>query len=185
MPFPSPGDLSDPGIEPGSPALQADSLPTEPSGKPKRGEGSELAEKGISTEEMLKRTLKSQDVDISVIQFINSHRQFEANAFYEKLRKSYNNKKSTLYKNIVTCDEVDCTNTVLTTLAALNLQILLYMNNVEDSKMFMAHTRFEEINQVLLNYSKTFDLVPCIKVLQIIKADLKAFEYISKNLTTN
>ena len=34
LPFPSPGDLSDPGIEPGTPALQADSLPSEPSGKP-------------------------------------------------------------------------------------------------------------------------------------------------------
>ena len=33
LPFPSPGDLPDPGIEPGSPALQADSLPSEPSGK--------------------------------------------------------------------------------------------------------------------------------------------------------
>ena len=32
--FPSPGDLPDPGIEPGSPALQADSLPTELLGKP-------------------------------------------------------------------------------------------------------------------------------------------------------
>ena len=31
---PSPGDLPDPGIEPGSPALQADSLPSEPAGKP-------------------------------------------------------------------------------------------------------------------------------------------------------
>ena len=30
LPFPSSGDLPDPGIEPGSPALQADSLPTEP-----------------------------------------------------------------------------------------------------------------------------------------------------------
>ena len=29
LPFASPGDLPDPGIEPGSPALQADSLPTE------------------------------------------------------------------------------------------------------------------------------------------------------------
>ena len=29
LPFPSPGHLPDPGIEPGSPALQADSLPTE------------------------------------------------------------------------------------------------------------------------------------------------------------
>ena len=32
LPFPSPGDLPDPGIEPRSPALQADSLPTELSG---------------------------------------------------------------------------------------------------------------------------------------------------------
>ena len=32
-PLPSPGDLPDPGIEPGSPALQADSLPSEPPGK--------------------------------------------------------------------------------------------------------------------------------------------------------
>ena len=29
LPFPSPGDLCDPGIELGSPALQADSLPVE------------------------------------------------------------------------------------------------------------------------------------------------------------
>ena len=33
LPFPCPGDLSDPGIEPGSPALQADALPSEPPGK--------------------------------------------------------------------------------------------------------------------------------------------------------
>ena len=32
--FPSPGDLPDLGIEPGSPALQADSLQTELRGKP-------------------------------------------------------------------------------------------------------------------------------------------------------
>ena len=29
VPFPSPGDLPDPGIKPRSPALQADSFPTE------------------------------------------------------------------------------------------------------------------------------------------------------------
>ena len=33
-PFPSPGDLPDPGIKPKSPALQEDSLPAEPQGKP-------------------------------------------------------------------------------------------------------------------------------------------------------
>ena len=34
LPFPSPEDLLDPGIKPGSPALQVDSLPSEPPGKP-------------------------------------------------------------------------------------------------------------------------------------------------------
>ena len=32
LPFPSPEDVPDPGIKPGSPALQADSLTTEPLG---------------------------------------------------------------------------------------------------------------------------------------------------------
>jgi len=35
--FPSPGDLPNPGIEPRSPALQVDSLPAEPQGKPRLG----------------------------------------------------------------------------------------------------------------------------------------------------
>ena len=34
LPFPSPGDLPDPGIEPRSPALQADTLTSESPGKP-------------------------------------------------------------------------------------------------------------------------------------------------------
>ena len=37
LPFPSPGDLPDSGIKPGSPALQADALTSEPPGK-KRSE---------------------------------------------------------------------------------------------------------------------------------------------------
>ena len=37
LPFPSPGDLPKPGIEPRSPTLQADSLPSEPQGSPVPG----------------------------------------------------------------------------------------------------------------------------------------------------
>ena len=33
LPFPSPGDLPNPGIEPGSPALEANALTSEPPGK--------------------------------------------------------------------------------------------------------------------------------------------------------
>ena len=34
LPFPSPGDLPDPGFEPRTPAFQADALTSEPPGKP-------------------------------------------------------------------------------------------------------------------------------------------------------
>ena len=34
LPFPSPGDLPNPGVESGSPALQANALTSEPPGKP-------------------------------------------------------------------------------------------------------------------------------------------------------
>ena len=37
LPLPSPGDLPDLGMKPRSPALQADSLPSEPPGKPMLG----------------------------------------------------------------------------------------------------------------------------------------------------
>ena len=42
LPCPSPGYLPDPAIKPGSPALQADSLPSEPPGKPAMSPGSHL-----------------------------------------------------------------------------------------------------------------------------------------------
>ena len=40
LPFPSPGDLPDPGIEPRSPVLRADTLLSEPPGKPPGKENS-------------------------------------------------------------------------------------------------------------------------------------------------
>lgn len=136
----------------------------------------ELSGRGIDTNSQVKLALQSPEVNLSVVEFINKHRPLDVSEFYSKIRKSYNHKKSMLYKNIVTCDESDDTSNVLTTLAALNLQILLFRKQATDDTMFMSHTRFEEINHVLLTYSQTFDLVPCIQLLQIIKADLKAFE---------
>ena len=38
LPFPSPGDLPNPGMEPGPPALQADALLSKPPGKPQKTE---------------------------------------------------------------------------------------------------------------------------------------------------
>ena len=45
LPFPPPGDLPNPGIESGSPALEADALPSEPPGKSKGRRKTPLTEK--------------------------------------------------------------------------------------------------------------------------------------------
>ena len=42
LPFPSPGDLPNPGTEPEFPTLQADALPSEPPGKPTKWSASNV-----------------------------------------------------------------------------------------------------------------------------------------------
>lgn len=140
----------------------------------------ELEESGIDVKKMLEVAMKSQDANVAVIKFINSHRPFESNKFYEKIRKSYNDKRSTLYLNIVNENLVDA-DAVLTTLASYNLQALLFSKTVSDKQMFLSHIRFDEVCATLYKYSKTSDLVPCIMLLEKIKADIKAFQYFNKN----
>ena len=48
--IPSPGDLPDPGIERGLPALQADSLLTEPPGKHTKKQRHHFANKGLNSQ---------------------------------------------------------------------------------------------------------------------------------------
>ena len=60
MPYPSPGDLCDPETEPGSPALQADSLPSEPPGRPQK-EG-----------DILKTDISHRDVNVSYKRLIST-----------------------------------------------------------------------------------------------------------------
>ena len=60
LPFSSPGDLPDPGIEPGSLALQVDSLPSEPPGKPdgSRSGGTVTTEAEIGVIRLQSRNLR-------------------------------------------------------------------------------------------------------------------------------
>ena len=57
--FPSPGDLPNPGIKPRSPALQADSLPAEPPGKPKNS--------GVCSLSLLQRSFPTQELNQGVL----------------------------------------------------------------------------------------------------------------------
>ena len=137
----------------------------------------ELQEEGKEVKVYLTKALTSQSIPLDVLKFINDERQLDVASFYELLRKNYNSKKSPLYKNIVR-EEIR-PEEVLTTLAALNLQILLFAKNLEDDKMFLKHSRAEEITRVLNNYYKTYDLIPCLKLLKLVKADLVAFETVA------
>lgn len=55
---------------------------------------SQLKKDGIDTAEMSRKAAMQKDVSLDVIDFINKNRPLPVNSFYEKLRKSYNNKKS-------------------------------------------------------------------------------------------
>jgi hypothetical protein len=48
--------------------------------------------------------------------------------------------------------EIEDTNEVLTTLASLNLQIILFSKGVDDKQLFMSHARANEISRVLAMY---------------------------------
>ena len=138
----------------------------------------ELKNNGVDISEVTKELFKSKDISLDVLKFINDNKTLDARLFYEKIRKSYNDHKSKLYLNIVKGDLEP--KDVLTCLASLNLQILLYNKNVENSTMFLRHMRFDEIQKVMLNYSLTGDIIPCQKLLNLFKIDLKALEEISK-----
>lgn len=137
---------------------------------------SDLEERGIDTTAILKETLKNAEPTLTTIKFINDNRELALAQFYEKIRKSYNKKKSNLYINIV--KEIKTPNEVLTTLSALLTQILLFSNGVEDREMFLRHSRAYEISRILTNYFKSYDLTNCVKLLKVIKADIKALEMI-------
>lgn len=137
----------------------------------------ELQENGIDVTEQINKLMTTRELPVEVLKFINSHKSLDAVNFYERIRDNYNKKRSNLYINIV--GGVKDPQEVLTTLAALNLQILLYSKHVENKSQFFSHLRATEIIKVLDNYYKTFDLTNCLNLLKLIKADLCVLENIN------
>ena len=140
----------------------------------------ELKDSGVDCMEQIKHLASLSEPDIETIKFINDRRELNVRKFYEKLRKSYNHKSSKLYMNIVKEPEEDFDpKEILCTLASLQLQILLFYKTIEDTS-FLQNARFDEIGKVLLNYYNTKNIIPCQKLLFLIKSDLKVLEEISK-----
>lgn len=137
----------------------------------------QLQESGVDVSSKLKQVILSKELPLDVIKFINDNRQLDVTGFYEQLRKSYNNKRSSLYINLVR-EEVKEPTDVLVTLSSLNLQILLYAKHLDNPQLFLSHSRAEEITRVLNNYYNTYDLKPALLLRDLIRSDLKVFESI-------
>lgn len=138
----------------------------------------DLKERGIDINGYLKELYSTPTIPVNIIKFLNDNRGFDIANFYEKLRYNYNHKRSDLYLNIV--KELDDVEDVLTTLASYNLQVLLYARKVKDKEMFYRNSRVDEVTKVLNDYYDTFDIDKCVKVLSLIKADIKLFEQLKR-----
>lgn len=134
----------------------------------------ELKDKGVDVTSDIKYLLVHNEPTLEIIKKINDNMELNIRAFYEKLRKSYNNNKSKLYINIVRENSLE-PKEILCTLASLQLQILLFNKTLNDPS-FLRSVRFNEICDCLKYYYTTSDIIPSQKLLELFKADLKFLE---------
>lgn len=137
-----------------------------------------LEDRGVNIDYHMKKLLTAREIPIETLKFILANRGIEVANFYEMLRKKHNQKKSPLYHNIVkeNADPED----VITTLACLLVQIVLYSNKLTTNKdIFQREVRAEEITRVLNDYYDTGVLDSCLTLIKLIKADLLVLEHIS------
>lgn len=136
----------------------------------------DMEEQGIDVSDKIRLLMTSRDLSLEVLKFINDNRQLDLLKFYEKIRVNYNKKRSNLYINIVS--EIEEPQEVLTTLSAMLTQVLLYSKQLTNKNLFLKHSRAVEITKVLENYFKNYDITGALKLMKLIKADIKALESI-------
>ena len=136
-----------------------------------------LEDKGVDINAQMKKLILAKDIPIDVLKFIAEKQGLEAVNFYEMLRKSYNNKKSKLYKNIL--DDIKLED-VCVILSSLLLQIALYSSKLTDTKdSFLQEIRANEISEALADFYKSDNVEKCLAVLNAIKTDLLVLEYLN------
>jgi len=136
----------------------------------------ELQNNGINVDSELENLMRSSTIPLDALKKINENRPLDILNFYEKIRKSYNQKRSKLYMNIMKSDEnvINDPKTILTTLSALLNQILQF--KADDQTLFYKHSRADEIVKVLQLYFSKYDLEPARQLLSLFKADIKVME---------
>jgi len=110
----------------------------------------------------------------SVLKQCKQNGALEIFNFYDYCRKSYNQKHSKIYINIV--KEVEEPKKVLTTLSALITQILLFAEQSQHRDIFLRQSRLNEIIRVIQNYVENRDLTYAVKLIRDIRDDVKFLE---------
>ena len=138
----------------------------------------DLQNKGIDVKEDINNLYSSSTIPLETLKKINENRPLDLLMFYEKIRESYNKKRSKMYINIMRADEnaKNDAKTTLTTLSALLNQILQF--ECEDKPMFLKHARADEISRVLSIYFETYNIEPAYELLKLIKADCKVLQMV-------
>ena len=129
----------------------------------------DLEEKENSPEltDKINQLMTNRNIDLDILKFVNDKRPLEVGEFYTKLRQNYNDKKSSLYINILR--ETQSPEEAPITLGALALQIMLFGKKIENKKSFFNCTRLKEILDCLSysifncsSFSSAFFLLPLI-----------------------
>lgn len=138
----------------------------------------ELEDRGaVNINKYIRQLMSSKEIPLEVLKFIATNRGIEVANFYEILRKSYNDKRSKLYYNILT--ETDNINEILIILSSLLTQVFLHCKHIKNPARFLKEIRANEIAKVINNYCIDENPELCIKMLQAIRSDLTVMEYIS------
>ena len=135
----------------------------------------DLKKKGLDVDSDIKYMMTHSEPTLEIIKKINDNMDLSIRAFYDKLRKSYNNGHSKLYINIVKENDLE-PKEVLCTLGSLQLQILLFNKTLGDDPFFLGNARFNEICDCFKKYYETGDIIPCRELLNLFKVDLKFLE---------
>lgn len=136
----------------------------------------ELQNQGVDVSDEINLVIKSQQIPLDALKKINDNRPMDIINFYEKIRKSYNDKRSKLYINLMKSDEnvIKDPKTILTTLSGMLNQILQFKAN--DQPLFYKHSRADEITKVLNIYFDNYNIEPAQQLMALIKADVKVLE---------
>lgn len=136
-----------------------------------------LEDAGLNIDSQMKRLILAESVPMETLTFIVKNNGMEANKFYEMLRKRHNQKKSPLYKNILSGPKSPAEDAL--TLNCLLTQIFLYGAKLDSPYSFYKEVRADEIASAVSEYLAAGEYEGCSSLLSLLKADLLVLEYAS------